>query len=362
MQLESKQHGTLSVEDWKEFKKYQLNQEVKTQRPIYGGGVYGGASQVKTAGEIFINSDAYKKFIGNGQKTSDAVSIPALTKALVTSRDTGGDLMGASMYLPNVIGQAGQAPTLRSLLAVTGTQNNAVEYLQEVGFTNASAPVAEGALKPESAITFEEKTALVKTIAHWLPATKQSVSDVAGLQAHIDMRLMSGLATTEESQILYGSGTGENIEGIMINPNVQVYTPVAEDTRIDTLRRAMTRVFIAGYAPTGIVMNPNDFEDIELQKDTAGNYIYATVTNGGEPRMFRVPVVQTTAINQNEFLVGAFGTGAQLFDRERASIQISDSHADFFIRNQLAILAEERIALAIYRPESFVRGTFTAGV
>ena len=352
--------GNFSVDELKQFKQFQQylkQQETEANRPFFGQ-----TSDVKSAGSIFVNSTAYKNFIGNGQKTSDAVTIPTSAKARTTSTDTTGDLMGASNYLANIVGPVSQAPTLRSLLAVTGTQNNAVEYLQEVGYTNASAPVAEGALKPESGITFEEKTALVKTIAHWLPATKQSVADVAGLRAHIDQRLMTGLATTEESQILYGTGTGENIEGIMINPNVQVHTAVAEDTAIDTLRRALTRVYVSGYAPTGIILHPNNVEDIELIKDADGNYIYASVTNGAEPRMFRIPVVQTTAILENEYLVGAFGTGAQLFDRERASIQISDSHSDFFIRNQLAILAEERIALAIYRPESFVRGTFTPAV
>jgi HK97 family phage major capsid protein len=59
-------------------------------------------------------------------------------------------------------------------------------------------------------------------------------------------------------------------------------------------------------------------------------------------------------------LVGAFGTGAQLYDREQATIRISEQHADFFVRNAIVVLAEERLALAVKRPESFVSVTFDA--
>jgi HK97 family phage major capsid protein len=60
--------------------------------------------------------------------------------------------------------------------------------------------------------------------------------------------------------------------------------------------------------------------------------------------------------------VGAFGLGAQLWDREQANIRVSEHHADYFARNMLAILAEERLAITTYRPESFVKGVFTAAV
>jgi HK97 family phage major capsid protein len=59
-------------------------------------------------------------------------------------------------------------------------------------------------------------------------------------------------------------------------------------------------------------------------------------------------------------LVGAFGTGAQLYDREEASIRISEQHSDFFVRNAIVVLAEQRLALAVKRPEAFVKVAFNA--
>ena len=130
------------------------------------------------------------------------------------------------------------------------------------------------------------------------------------------------------------------------------------NTHIDHLRKAITLARRAGYPVTGIVLSPEDFETIELSKGSDGHYIWVTVPAGGETRLWRVPVVESLSINIGEFVVGAFGLGAQIWDREDANVRVSEHHADFFIRNQLAILAEERICQTIYRPESFVKGTF----
>ena len=98
---------------------------------------------------------------------------------------------------------------------------------------------------------------------------------------------------------------------------------------------------------------------MELTKDANGQYLIAvSVALGGEPRVWRIPLIETPAIDEGVALVGAFGQGAQLYDREQASIRVSEQHADFFIRNAIVILAEQRLALAVKRPESFVRVSF----
>ena len=94
-------------------------------------------------------------------------------------------------------------------------------------------------------------------------------------------------------------------------------------------------------------------------RDDNGQYLVAvSVALGGEPRLWRIPVVDTPAMTEGTALVGAFGTGAQLYDREQASIRISEQHADFFVRNAIVVLAEQRLALAVKRPEAFVAVNF----
>ena len=164
---------------------------------------------------------------------------------------------------------------------------------------------------------------------------------------------------------LNGDGTGENLTGVLQTSGIQNYawssgatTPVL-DTKADAIRRAATLSFLAYYEPSGVVLHPNDWEDIELTKDANGQYLVAvSVALGGEPKVWRLPVVETPAIPEGTALVGAFGTGAQLYDREQASIRISEQHSDFFVRNAIVVLAEQRLALAVKRPESFVKIDF----
>lgn len=325
--------------------------EVKMNRPGFGGG-----EVRKTAGTMLIESDSYKN---RGNSYNAGAELKSFfTKDLDSTTAHGGILV-----TPDSIGGIRQSPQrdlrIRDLLNVQGTTSNAIEYIVETGFVNASAIAPEKSLKPQSDVTFDIETASVKTIAHWIPATRQIIADAPQLRNYVDNRLIYGLALTEESQILYGSGVGDNMQGIMTNPNIQSAGGVAAgDTRVDHLRRAITRSILAGYPATGIVLHPSDWESIELLKASDGQYIWVNVNTGGEARMWRVPVVQSNSMTVGDFLVGAFGLGAQLWDREQANVRVSEHHSDYFTKNMLAILAEERLALTMYRPESFVRGIF----
>ena len=223
------------------------------------------------------------------------------------------------------------------------------------------APTPETTTKPQARLEFELKTANVRTIATFLPASRQVISDTQQLRSYIDNRLLFGVKLAEEEQLLYGDGTGENLQGIITHPDVQTFlwsSGTIGDTQLDAIRRAMTLARLSEYPVTGIVLNPVDWEDIELLKGSDDHYLWIMVTEGGAQRLWRTPVIETTAIRAGDFLLGAFGLGAQIWDREQSSVRVSESHEDFFTRNLVAILAEERIALTIYRPEAFVFGKF----
>jgi len=103
-----------------------------------------------------------------------------------------------------------------------------------------------------------------------------------------------------------------------------------------------------------VIMHPNDMEQVELEKDGQDRHMMAaSVALGSEARIWRLPVVETAAITAGTALIGSFGIGAALYDRMEGNIRVSENHSDFFVRNAIAILAEERIALAVKRPESF---------
>lgn len=329
--------------------------ETKMNRPDFGRG-----AESKSIGQRFIEDDTYTK--SNGEPTG-RLSFKSFFRKDLDSTDPKGGLLTGTERLNGIMAQPNEDLRIRDILNVQTTTSNAIEYILETGFVNNSAIAPEKSLKPQSDITFDIETASVKTIAHFIPATRQIIADAPMLRNYIDGRLTYGLKMTEEAQILYGSGVGDNIAGIMTNPYVQDHGGiVAGDSRIDHIRRAYTRSLLAGYPATGIILHPSDWEDIELTKGTDGHYIWVNVVSGGEARLWRVPVVQSTGMHEGEFLTGAFGLGAQIWDREQSNVRISEHHADYFTKNMLAILAEERLALTVYRPESFVRGVFTAAV
>ena len=229
----------------------------------------------------------------------------------------------------------------------------------------AAAGVAEAGTKPEAEIEFSLETESVQTIAHWIPASRQILADAAQMEAYVNDRLRYGVLFEEERQLLYGTGSSPQIQGILTEIGVQNYnwsdgivSPV--DTKIDAIRRAMGQAHVNEHFPTGLVVNSVDWTDIQLAKGTDGHYIWASVGSGTEQRFFLLPIAVTNAIASGTALIGAFQTATTLWDREQVGIRVSESHASFFIENMVAILAEERISQTIYRPDAFVTVTFDA--
>jgi HK97 family phage major capsid protein len=223
-------------------------------------------------------------------------------------------------------------------------------------------PVAENNVKPTADwISLTVETATMRTIPVTVDATRQIISDQGQLQSLIDNQLMFELGYSEAWNIVYGNGTSPELDGILNDADVQSLlwsNGQSGDTKIDTLRRAMTLVTLARYPADGIAVNPTDWEDIELAKGSDEHYLWISVTQGGQQVFFRLPVAVTEAVDSGTAIVGAWKLGATLYDREQGNIRISDQHSDYFKRNMISVLAEERLALAVNRPEAFVEVTF----
>jgi HK97 family phage major capsid protein len=313
----------------------------------------------ESIGEKFVKDERVVEFLkgGLGAKGRVQVGVKAIT-SLTSGDGAAGDLI-VPTRVPGIIRQPDRAMTIRDLLSVGRTTSNSIEYVQETGFTNNAAPVAEGAQKPESSLEFTLQSSPVRTIAHWIQASKQVLADVPALQSYIDTRLRFGLEIEEEEQILAGDGTGQNLLGLI--PQATAFDTNRRrvgDTRIDIVRRAMTQVRLAEYRPDAIVLHPSDWEEIELTKTTEGAYIWANPRGLLGPTLWGLPVIDTTAVEEGEFLVGNFRMSSQIWDREDATVDISTEDRDNFIKNMVTIRAEERLALTVYRPEALIYGDF----
>lgn len=350
-------------------------------------GTMGASAEYKSVGKMFVESEEFK-----GRGPGGGMHNPF---------DFAGDLGGAGLERKDLYTAAGGTLTrfgfgnvqreplvprpyrtqrVRDLFPVATTNANLIEYMRVLGYLggNQAGMVAERtadntnfALKPHTSLQLQPAQAPIRTIAHWEAIHRNTLADEPQLQSIIDTELLYGLRLMEDDQLLNGDGTGENILGILRTPGVQQYpgvplpspSPVAAtDTYVDAIRRAATRVMLAYYEPTGIVVHPFDWERMELTKTTQGEYVVAVnVAIGAQKRLWQMPVVASPAMTQGTALVGAFGLGAKVYDREQSNIRIAEQHADLFLRNAVVVLAEERVGLTVSRPESFVKVDLEAG-
>lgn len=308
---------------------------------------------LKSLGVEVASHQDVKDYVAAGCKGTVGFAVKAITSA---SGSAGGLIRPDRQT--DIVGMQRQQLRVRDLLSQGRTDGNAIEYAYQTVRTNNAAGVAEGAQKPESAYGWDVATAPVKTIAHWVPVSRQAMDDVPQLESLIDGELRFGLDDAEDTELLLGDGTGQHLLGLY--PQATAYSApltIAGATRIDQMRLAILQVELADYAPDGIVMHPTAWAGIELTKDAAGGYIFANPQGVAGPVLWGRPVVPTKRIGVANFLTGAFKLAAQIFDRMETEVRISDQDRDNFIKNMLTVRAEKRLALVTRRPGAMVKGT-----
>lgn len=312
-----------------------------------------GAQSAETLGQCVTNSAEYKAFGGSNARGKFSVGI----KNAITSLSTSAGGLITPDHRPDIVALPRRRLTVRSLLAPGSTNSNSVQYAKQTTRTNNAAVVTEGVKKPESVYAYVQADAPVRTIAHFVKASRQAMDDAPLLASTIDGELRYGLDLTEENQLLFGSGVGQNISGIVTQATAyDTSRDGTGDTWFDTLAHALNQAEVALLPATGIVMNIDDLEALKLIKDSDGRYI------GGGPfgppitMVWGRPVVGTPVMTSGHFLVGAFQDGAQIFDRLEAEVLVSTENEDDFVKNLITVRAEERLAMAVKRPTAFIYG------
>lgn len=332
--------------------------ELEAQKPRYSA----GDAEVKmTPGMQFVTSDVYKN-ASQSRATTPFYEVGSMFELKTLVGDSGTtDSAVRPDRMPQLFYDPGQREMrLLDIMNVQPTNSNAIEYTQETTFDpdNAAAQDGEGSAKSEGDMAFEVKTSSVVTIAHWIPASRQVLDDAPMLQGYIDGRLTYSIMKKLEDELLFGDGTGGSMTGVHNTDGVDtIGAPEGSDTILDHIRKAFRDVRLSEYAPNAIILNPTDWATIELLKDDDSRYIWTSVPNGGQMQLWRVPVIESTVMEEGRFLTGAFNLGATVHDRQQAQIRISESHSDYFTKNIVAILAELRMALTVERPKAFVKGT-----
>lgn len=316
-------------------------------------------------GEQFVKSDAFAA-LSEGRQSRARMSIKT---AIINQQpvNTSQPLV-QGQRLAGIVAPATRVLHMRDVLSVGRTSSNLIEFAKENVFTNNAGPTISGSpeqvenvTKPESAITFTLATEPVRTLAHFIPASTQVLSDSPMLQSYINDRLMYGLKLKEDTQILLGTGINGQLQGLYTNRTAYSNSsPVTYTTKLDIIRNAIKQVQVSEYMPTAIILNPADWMAVEVSKDSYGRYMFANPQAAAAPVLWGLPVVITNSITAGTFLVGAFDMAAQLWDRQDAVVEMSLEDSTNFQKNMVTIRCEERLAVTIYRAAALVGGSLTA--
>lgn len=327
-------------------------------------------AETRSMGQQFIESDAMSWLkqhpVGSKGSAWKTPSVELQAATLTTtggSPGSGGDLIIPD-YRPGILPLLFKRLVVADLMPGGRTDSNSIVFMKESTFTNAADTVAEGGTKPESTLIFDQTSSDVRKIAHWLPVTEEMLEDVPAIRAYIDMRLRLGVELEEEDQLLNGNGTAPNIRGLLNQTGLATTITTGGspgDSNADAIFKQMMALAYTSLVPAdGIVMNPTNWQSIALAKNADDLYYGGGPFNTPPiPRLWGLPVVLTPSIAANTALVGAFRTAAQVFRKGGIRVEATNSHASYFITNLVAIRAEERLALVVYRPAAFGKVTLS---
>jgi HK97 family phage major capsid protein len=312
------------------------------------------AAESKSLGHRFADALQSKGFKPDGRREISTEMPDVDFKTLMTE--------SAGFAPPNNRGPIVQYTALRrpvvaDLVPQDTTTDTVIKWMLETTFTNNAAATAEGATKPESALVFTEQSTLVEKISTWIPVTTEQIDDVPQLRGIINNRLTVMLKLTEETELLTGSGTPPHLTGFLNTSGIQTQAKGADPTPT-AIYKAITLVRFTGFAePSGVVMHPNDWQDIRTLQDTTGRYIWGDPWVPGPEQIWGLPVVVTPAMTQNTAFLGDFGLYSHISRRQGVTMAVSNSHSTYFVENKQAILIEERLSLEVYRPTAFATVT-----
>lgn len=323
--------------------------------------------EVKTAGELFVKSEIYTGLKSAMRGTGQPF--------LIEKKDitTGGASAGALVDTfrdPTVYRDPNRPTRIRDLIPSIPSSTGAAEFMRQLVFTNnAGSQNGELTAKGESNITWELVQLPGSTVAHWVPASRQALSDAPMLRSLIDVDLNYGLQLESDQQLLLGDGTNGNMTGLLVDADIPTVGEIAIGTAaadvpaamIEHIRSAITTCQTNEYYnQNGVILNPVDWQILETAKATDGHYLMIQFpSQGADDVIWKVPVVVTNAMPVNNFFLGDFTMGAKIYDKESVEIRVSESHGTLFVENGVVILAEERYTLGIQRPNAFCKGLFT---
>lgn len=302
---------------------------------------------------------------GNKEKGTKSVAFELDLKAVAafgTGNVTGSTVWGA-IQKPGIISNPNTKTHIRSLLNVLPSGPGTDFYfMRENGAgEGAPAPTAEAGTKPQFDLDLIESSVKFETIAGWMLMSRKAMLNIPGLMSFLNMRLPEKLWDVEDAQVLYGNGTSPNLKGILTSGNFVAGQAAGTTPLVEKIIKDMSLLEDTyKRTATGIAMRPSDYYTFFLNKASgSGEYDLPQGVSfvNGVLYILGVPVAKTTALTANDYVVGDFQNGAELYQQEAMRIEFFEQDSTNVRTNQVTVRIEETVALPVYGPDYFIKGS-----
>lgn len=308
------------------------------------------------------NADAFKAM---KEDKSKRVAFKAPATMLISSNVSGGNVP-VEQRLPGLNTIASRQVRLLDIVSRGRAQSNTISWVYQANKDGSAGPTAEGAAKNQIDFDLVVANETVKKFTAYIKVSEEMLGDIDFMRTEINNELMRELLKVVESQAYSGDGTGNNMNGIRT-----VATAFAAGTfanaidnanAVDVLTVAANQIAIADQEmPNYILMHPSDVTALKMVKvsSTDKRYVERLAIVGGTLSLDGIPILPTTLVTQDTYLIGAFNL-ATLYEKGELSIEVGRD-SDDFTKNLVTILAEWRGLMVVKNNDrtAFVAGTIS---
>jgi len=253
--------------------------------------------------------------------------------------------------VPGIEREPVRTPFIEQIADVIDIDSEHLSYVEVVNESGAPLPTAELEEIPEKDFEFQEFKAPLKKVAVINRHSVELLQDAPQLVAAIKTMLQEDVNLVVDSQLLTGSGTGDNLPGVFGAASVlnqaAIGTKRVQDANLyDVIRVAITKIAVSGkgrFQATHVLLNPEDADELDLTKDANGQYILPPFRSADGTTIKGARVIENVGVAAGTFLVGDF---RKLHVGRKGGIQIefTNSHGDDFKHDILAVKVRRRLA------------------
>jgi HK97 family phage major capsid protein len=246
-------------------------------------------------------------------KAGRAFAFPTSRKAINSTNFTS-DTMA---YRASGVGEIKRGmPFLRDLFQVVqlgADSHDTVSWFEQLAVVNGAKNVAEERTETTSStnVTWVQKNLNGARINDWVKISLDRLKDVQFVAGEVQRLVERNMRLKENSQLLSGLGTGNEVAGILTYATDFVTTDIAIDSAnvVDLLGKIKTQIStdtLGAALPTTAVTNRMVTDTLRYKKDTQGRYVFDGLATGAEINVGGMNVIENPLMTDNTLLAGDF--------------------------------------------------------